>query len=153
MWLTDVRTLVSGTAPDELTRCVVKMLTGGGSIKHINTTLQLLGILLLLCHTPDCICNIRVRVSGYLILPCLWLKAFIIITNIYYIFFYILFSQCWCVKRSWLCCFPLWPAPLPLMLSTAFSAGRRLKILNLARLCRPTGIICGFLLQERLFKW
>lgn len=55
---------------------------------YINKTLQLLSILLLLCHTPDCICNIRIRVSRYLILPCPWLKAIIIIiiTNIYIFF-------------------------------------------------------------------
>lgn len=28
-------------------------------------TLQLLSVLLLLCHAPDCKCNIRIRVSGY----------------------------------------------------------------------------------------
>lgn len=51
-----------------------------------NKTLQLLSILLLLCHSPDCICNIRTRVSGYLILPCLWFKAIIIIIINIYIF-------------------------------------------------------------------
>lgn len=53
----------------------------------VSKTSQVLSILLLLCHIHDCKCNIRIRVSEYLILPCLWLKAIIniiiIITNIY----------------------------------------------------------------------
>lgn len=74
-----------GFVPDETTQevgfflqCKVKVFTEGGSIK----TLQPLSILLLLCHTADCICIIGIRVSGYLILPCLWLRAIIIIIMI-----------------------------------------------------------------------
>lgn len=77
-------------------------------------TLQLLSVLLLLCHIHDCICNIRV--SGYLSLPCPWLKAIIIIiiiiTNIYiYFFVYLIFPMVTCEAE--LCCFPLWRTPWP----------------------------------------
>lgn len=40
---------------------------------HINKTLQLLSIL---CHTLDCICNIRIRVGGYLIFALSVVKSY-----------------------------------------------------------------------------
>lgn len=58
---------------------------------HINKTLQPLSILLLLCHTTDCICNIRIRVSGYLVsaLSVKSLKAIVtlLLLQIYSLFF------------------------------------------------------------------
>lgn len=55
-------------------QCKVKVFTGGGSIK---TAAQCVSPSL--PYTADCICTIGIRVSGCLVLPCLWFRAFIII--------------------------------------------------------------------------
>lgn len=68
--------------------CLVTVFTGGGSIKdsliHLNSFSVCCSYFVIL---HDCILNIRIRINVYLIfLPCLWLKAIIIMTNIYLFF-------------------------------------------------------------------